>query len=309
MTDYSSIFALFPGQGSQSVGMGMDLHERSEVAKDLFSRADQALGFSLSSICFEGPEQELVKTAVAQPAILTVSTICFEIFRQQFPSATFLCGAGHSLGEYSALVAAGSISFEDAVLLVHKRGSYMQEAVPVGQGKMLAVLGEEAADIEIAIQKVIERGDGVLEIANINAPGQIVLAGSAECIDRFIVSNPEMKARELSVSAPFHCSLMAPAAQRLAIDLDKVSISAPSFPIFANYSAEPSSDPAIIRENLKLQVCGRVRWVESTLNAINQIQPSIGLEFGSGKVLCGLMRRIDRNLKCAGAGTPEELGL
>ncbi len=293
------LLALFPGQGSQSVGMGKSYLESenekiAQIADELFSKADKALGFSLRDICLSGPEEKLKETAITQPAILTVSVIGFKAFESQDSEPyEIVAGAGHSLGEYSALVAAGALSFEDAVLQVHKRGTYMQEAVPIGSGKMAAVLGSEIADIE----DVLSRVEAVAEIANINAPGQVVVAGTAEGIDEMIAKFEGAKIKELPVSAPFHCSLMKPAAEKLGADLDNLSISEASFPIYANVTAEPVTNPEDIRACLKDQVCGRVRWVESMERAISQHSPEEGIEFGSGKVLAGLMKRINRELK------------
>ncbi|MCB0332826.1 MAG: ACP S-malonyltransferase, partial [Bdellovibrionales bacterium] len=229
--------------------------------------------------------------------------ICYTLYKEN-PSASPLCAAaGHSLGEYSALVAAGALSFEDAVQLVHKRGSYMQEAVPVGTGKMVAVLGKEIEEIESALSQV----DGIAEVANINAPGQIVVAGSAEGINAFVKCLENPKVKELPVSAPFHCSLMKPAEEKLAKDLKAISLSPATFPVYANYHAKPLTEPEEIREALRLQVCGRVRWVESMQAAIKDHTPSIGLEFGSGKVLSGLMKRIDRGLTCQSIGSLSDI--
>ncbi len=299
MTNNTSVLGLFPGQGSQSVGMGHELVESSELAREMFEVADKALGFELSKICFQGPPEKLTETAITQPAILTVSSICYKLFKENPQSPTLCAAAGHSLGEYSALVAAGSLSFEDAVQLVHKRGAYMQEAVPVGAGKMVAVLGKEIEEIETAIEKT----DGVAEVANFNAPGQIVVAGSAQGIDSFVACLENPKVKELPVSAPFHCSLMKPAEEKLAKDLEATSISPAHFPVYANYHAKPLTEPEAIREALRLQVCGRVRWVESMQAVIGDHAPTKGLEFGSGKVLSGLMRRIDRGLACQPIGS------
>lgn len=284
----TKVMGLFPGQGSQSVGMG-SAYKDKEPYSSLFKIADEVLGFPLSRICSDGPENELIKTAVAQPAILTVSTIAYRIWREETGDG-LSCSAGHSLGEYSALVAAEALSFEDAVLLVHKRGTYMQEAVPVGTGRMVAVIGKELRAIEDAISEVT---GGVAEVANINAPTQIVVAGDNPGVSEFISKLGEAKVVELAVSAPFHCSLMAPAASRLMKDLEKIEIKTGKFPVYANISAAPLTDPESIRKALGAQVCGRVRWVECMKNALSEVKPSLAVEFGEGSVLSGLLKKID----------------
>jgi [acyl-carrier-protein] S-malonyltransferase len=294
--------ALFPGQGSQKVGMGKDLVDSSARAQEIFSRARSALGFDLSDICFNGPEDALTATAVAQPALLTMSTICFEeaVARGLTPVA----GAGHSLGEYSALVAAGALRFEDAVLLVHQRGRYMQEAVAAGAGKMVAVLGKEVSEIETALKSL---GAGVAEIANDNAPGQIVVAGDSEGITEFQKIMAGAKMIELKVSAPFHCRLMKRAEEALRKDLATLSISEPRFPVISNYFAQALSDVEKIRESLALQVCGRVRWVESMRYAIATYTPECAVEIGSGTVLSGLMKRIAPEIERSSIGNSAEV--
>lgn len=286
---------MFPGQGSQKVGMGKALFDRYEVARAVFRTADELLGMPLSNICFEGPEEKLTQTAVAQPAILTTSVVLFRIWKEISGEANeVVAGLGHSLGEFSALVAANALAFEDAVVLVHKRGRYMQEAVPLGQGKMVAVLGKEPEEIEAALKKVTS---GVAEIANINAPGQIVVSGYVEAVDEFVSALGKAKVIELSVSAPFHCTMMKAAAQRLAEDLKGLRISRPEFPVVANFSAEYSDDVDVIRKWLEEQVCGRVRWVESIQRGIASFKPDAAVEFGEGGVLSGLLKKIDNSLE------------
>jgi [acyl-carrier-protein] S-malonyltransferase len=284
------ILALFPGQGSQAVGMGKDLAAQFPRARELFEEADSAVGFPLSRICFEGPAERLTETAITQPAILTVSTICFELaMLGKLKDQEIIAGAGHSLGEYSALVAAGSLRFRDAVQLVHKRGRYMQEAVPLGEGQMVAVLGKEQLEIEAAIEKVTE---GVAEIANINAPGQIVVAGDRAGIREFQALLPGAKCKELQVSAPFHCRLMKPAEERLKSDLKSISISPAKFPIYANFSALGVTTTNEILSNLEKQVSGQVRWLQSMQRIHTEKAPTHSVEFGSGSVLSGMLKRI-----------------
>lgn len=296
MNDTSRILALFPGQGSQKVGMGKQLFDSHELAQEYFTMADKALGFSLSEICFSGPAEKLTSTAIAQPAILTVSVIAYEIARRDNPQMNIVAAAGHSLGEYSALVAARAISFSDAALLVHKRGRYMQEAVPKGQGAMVAVIGKELSDIESALSKVTT---GIAQAANINAPGQVVVAGDIAGIEAFKAALGGGKVIPLDVSAPFHCKLMAPAATALAKDLDALTINKCAFPVYCNFTAQATTEPAQVRQNLKDQVCGRVRWVECMENAITEQNPTSATEFGEGKVLTGLMRKIKKELPCS----------
>jgi [acyl-carrier-protein] S-malonyltransferase len=302
----ANIFALFPGQGSQKVGMGRQLFENYDIAKELFAKADEALGFSLSQACFEGPAEKLTLTEITQPAILTVSTICFRLAQSQPQSSahTIVAAAGHSLGEYSALVAAEAMSFEDAVRLVNKRGRYMQEAVPVGTGRMVAVLGKEVAELQSAIDA---SGVAVAEIANINAPGQIVVAGSVAGVAAFVEKLGTAKVIDLPVSAPFHCSLMKPAEEKLRVDLAAIKITTPKFPVYQNYNATFTSDPEAIRENLALQVCGRVRWVECVENVLKDRSPDAVWEYGAGNVLTGLVKRINSAVARVNIDSPESL--
>lgn len=287
------LFAIFPGQGSQKIGMGRDLMQ-TDLAQKRFAEADHALGFSLSSICFEGPAETLTATPIAQPAILTVSTILFELFvTAQGAKHEIVAAAGHSLGEYTALVAAGAINFRDAVRLVHNRGRYMQEAVPVGLGKMVAVLGKEVAEIESALAQV---QDGVVQIANINAPGQVVIGGHAKAVDEALTYMPGVKSVALAVSAPFHSSLMKPAEEALARDLATLEVRPAQFAVYSNYSAKALFSPTDIRAALKSQVCGRVRWVECVENAARETGPERVVEFGAGAVLSGMVKRIDPTL-------------
>lgn len=298
----TKVLGLFPGQGSQKVGMGKELFERSPVARSLFGAADEALGFKLSELCFNGPAEALTATEHAQPAILTVSTICYRLAADA--GLTLAAAAGHSLGEYSALVAAGALRFEDAVVLVNKRGRYMQSAVPVGHGKMVAVIGKDTAEIEAAIATVKA---GVVEIANINSPGQIVVAGDAAAVDAFKAAMGDARMTDLAVSAPFHCALMQPAADKLALDLDRAEFNAAAFPVYANFTAEAVRSPDEIRAALKAQVCGRVRWIECMENAIRNEGIEKAVEFGAGAVLSGLLKRINGAVPRAAVGAVEDV--
>lgn len=286
-----NILGLFPGQGSQAVGMGADFYKNSNLAKEYFDLADKVLGYSLSKLCLEGPIEELTLTQNAQPAILLISTICYQLSNIRLTAAS-----GHSLGEYSALVAANAIKFEDAILLVHKRGCYMQEAVPAGEGKMVAVMGPSEKDIQEVINGI---NKGVAEIANLNSPGQTVVAGDVLGIDAFapLIQAKGGKVIPLNVSAPFHCKLMKPAAEKLSKDLDAINFQELKFPVYANVTAQAVTDPKEARELLKKQVCGSVRWTDCMLNAINDQGITTAVEFGAGSVLGKLLKRIHSETK------------
>ena len=287
---------LFPGQGSQAVGMGKDLFERFPVARQTFEEADESLGKKLSQLCFEGPEDQLRLTENTQPAILTVSVAAWRALEERGVRPAFV--AGHSLGEYSAHVAAQTISFSDAVRTVRNRGKYMQEAVPVGTGAMAAILGM-GLDAVGAICGDAALGE-ICEPANINSPDQIVISGHAAAVERAVKLAQERGAKRailLPVSAPFHCSLMKPAQERLAADLQKLQFSAPRFPVVCNVYAKPVEDAESAREALIRQVTGSVKWSESVQLLIARGVETL-VEVGPGKVLCGLMRQIDRSKKC-----------
>ena len=295
MSDCSIAF-LLPGQGSQSVGMGKDLCDRYSVARATFDEANEALGTNLAQLCFEGPEDQLKLTENTQPAILTVSVAAWRVLDEKGIKPAF--AAGHSLGEYSAHVAAGTISFADAVRTVRNRGKYMQEAVPVGTGAMAAILGM-GLDAVGEVCAVAAQGQ-VCEPANINSPEQIVISGDAAAVERGVKIAHERGAKKailLPVSAPFHCSLMKPAEERLAADLQKLNLSCPRMAVISNVYAKPVEEPETSREALVRQVTGSVRWSDSMLWLVEHgVQTFI--EIGPGKVLCGLMRQIDRSKKC-----------
>jgi len=280
-----TIAYLFPGQGSQAVGMGKDLYDRSPEARALFEQADRALGFSLSKICFEGPEEELRLTPNTQPALLVVSTAACRLLGRDPDVA-----AGHSLGEYSALVAAGCLRFEDAVVLVHKRGRYMQEAVPVGAGGMAAVLGVPGEEIA---RRLGEVRSGVVEIANWNGDDQIVISGEKAAVEEALALIKAPRSVALPVSAPFHSSLMRPAADRLAADLDAADFADPRFPVIANVDAGPIRTGPEAREALKRQVSHAVLWTKS-MAALRDMGVEACVECGPGKVLAGLLKRAAR---------------
>ena len=286
-----SIAFVFPGQGSQYVGMGRELYENFSVAKEVFQEADDALRFSLSTLCFKGPEETLKLTEHTQPAVLTTSIAALRVLQKEkgiVPGLT----AGHSLGEYSALVASGALSFADAVQIVRLRGKYMQEAVPVGEGAMAAILGMEREEVEKLCEEVAS-GE-VLTPANFNCPGQIVIAGHAKAVDRAIgrVKQNGKKALLLPVSAPFHSPLMKPAGTRLEKDLDGISVHSLNVPVVTNVEAEINDSKEKVKPLLVAQVFSPVRWEESMQRMVKEGVERV-LEIGPGKVLAGLMKRID----------------
>ncbi len=295
----------FPGQGTQQVGMGKELYASSAAAREVWERADAALGFSLKKLCFEGPESDLTLTKFAQPAIVTTSIAALAAIREAFPALPLPeCGAGHSLGEYSALVAAGAIGFEDAVRLVHLRGQAMQEAVPEGLGGMAAIMGGDAAAVS-ALCSDAAQGE-VVSPANFNAPGQIVISGHKTAVARAaaLAGERKLKAIVLNVSAPFHCSLMAPAAARMKTALAEVSTGALTFPVLANVEAKPNRDQARVAELLVKQVDSPVLW-EQTVVAMAEAGVTRALEIGPGKVLAGLAKRIDKRITVLSVGDAE----
>jgi len=296
---------LFPGQGSQAVGMGKDLAEKYPVARQTFEEADEALGYKLSQVCFEGPEEQLRLTEITQPAILTASIAALRVLESHIPRPTYV--AGHSLGEYSAHVAAGTISFADTVRVVRNRGKYMQEAVPLGVGAMAAILGMDLENVA-AVCRDAAQGE-VCEPANINSPEQIVISGHTAAVKRAAKLADERgakRAKLLPVSAPFHCSLMKPAQDRLEADLNALTFQKPVFPVVCNVDAKLIADFDPGRDALVRQVTGSVKWDQSIrLLIASGVQTFV--EVGPGKVLCGLMRQIDRSRKCTNVGDEASL--
>ena len=286
---------IFPGQGAQAVGMGKDFYDNFDAARKLFEEADDALGYSISRMCFEGSEDDLKLTANTQPAILVVSVIVSELLKAE--GITAQIGGGHSLGEYSALVAAGSLKFRDAVVLVHKRGQFMQEAVPVGEGAMAAIIGLDDVTI-VEICAAVAAG-GEVQAVNFNCPGQTVIAGRTAgveaAVDKLKAAGAK-KAVILPVSAPFHSTLMAPAAKKLAAELDKVELHDASFPIAANVNGELETAAAQIKANLVAQADHPVKWIDCVA-AMKNFGADTFIECGVGKTLCGFNRRIDRQIK------------
>jgi [acyl-carrier-protein] S-malonyltransferase len=290
------IALLFPGQGSQAIGMGKELAERHAIARQTFEEADETLGYKLSQLCFEGPEDQLRLTEITQPAILTASVAAWRILNEKGLKPGFV--AGHSLGEYSAHVAAGTLSFTDALRTVRNRGKYMQEAVPVGVGAMAAILGMELEKVTTACRDA-SHGE-VCQPANINSPEQIVISGHTAAVERATKLADERgakRAKLLPVSAPFHCSLMKPAQDRLSVDLASITFSKPAVRVVCNADAELLHDADGSRDALIRQVTGSVKWEQSMRVLIAQGVHTF-VEVGPGKVLCGLMRQIDRSKTC-----------
>jgi len=289
---------IFPGQGSQFAGMGRELADNFAVAKQCFQEADDALGFSISKLCFEGPEEELKLTANTQPAILATSIAALRALNEECAlTPAFL--AGHSLGEYSALVAAGALEFADALRIVRARGTYMQEAVPVGVGTMAVIMGVEPEALA-GICNEAAQGE-VVAPANFNSAGQIVIAGHTTAVNRAIEiakGRGFRKSMLLPVSAPFHCPLMKNAADRLAATLEPIAVGQMIAPVVSNVEATPNSDPARVKELLVAQVCAPVRWESSVTNMVAAGVASF-VEIGPGKVLSGLVKRIAKEAASA----------
>ncbi len=292
-----SIAWLFPGQGSQSVGMAKDVLAASVHAREVFDRVDLALGERLSGLILDGPEEALTLTANAQPALVATSIAILAAIRERLPDLpqpAFV--AGHSLGEYSALVAAGALTLEDAARLVRARGQAMQDAVPAGAGAMAAVMSIDERALDALCRECA--GDEIVSPANFNAPGQIVIAGHAGAVARVCdrVAAAKGKAIPLKVSAPFHCALMAPAAHAVERELDRIHVAPPRFPVVANFSARPNTDPLRVKHLLVRQVDGAVRW-EQAVRFMHEAGVTAALEIGPGKVLAGLCKRIAKEMK------------
>ena len=288
---------LFPGQGSQSVGMGREFFENFSLARRVFEEADDALHFSISKLCFQGPEETLKLTENTQPAMLTTSIACLRVLQNE-KGFTPRLTAGHSLGEYSALVASGGLAFSDAVRIVRLRGRFMQEAVPVGEGAMAAVLGMEREELERLCEEAA--GEEVLAPANFNSPGQIVISGHTRAVERAIerVKQKGKKAMLLAVSAPFHSPLMKGAGERLAKEIEPISVGELKIPVVTNVEAEINEDRNRVKPLLVAQVSSPVRWEESMKRMVQEGIERV-LEIGPGKVLSGLMKRIDSKVETA----------
>lgn len=296
---------VFPGQGSQYAGMGRELAAKYPVAQATFDEADRVLGFPLSRMCFEGPEEDLKLTENTQPAILTTSIAVFRVLEEKGIRPDFV--AGHSLGEYSALVAAGALTLAAAVALVRRRGQYMQQAVPVGVGAMAAIMGLDPAAVSGVCEKAAQ--GQVVSPANINSPGQIVIAGDREAVERAAALAREAGAKRaimLQVSAPFHCALMMPAEERLAVDLDSLAFSGLRCPLVTNVDASPITAGDAARSALQRQVSRPVRWQESVQRLVAEGATTF-VECGPGKVLIGLIRSIDKSVTMLNAEDEKSL--
>jgi len=290
---------LFPGQGTQIAGMGLEFYKNFEIVKKIFNKADDRLNFKISKIILEGPESELKLTSNTQPAILAVSYAIFSVLKKEFnfDFSTTKFFAGHSLGEYSALVSADSLLFEDAISLLYERGKSMQEAVPIGMGGMLAVLGLNIDTIKSYIDDI--KKNGVCEIANDNAEGQIIISGEIECIKllQSILKKDKKKSILLNVSAPFHCSLMNPAAEVMKEKIKLVDFKKPTFDIISNVTSEPENNPNTLKKLLIEQIYSSVRWRESLIN-MSSHKVTDYIEVGPGKVLSGMVKRTLKDINC-----------
>ena len=303
----SKVALVFPGQGSQYVGMGKDLAEKFSYTKKFLAEANDALGFDLTKLCFEGPESELKKTEITQPAILTVSAMCLEAMRS-FGKINAEAAAGHSLGEYTALYAAGSISFKDAVKLVNLRGKYMQTAVPLGEGTMAAILGLDHNIVKEICLKASEKG--IVEAANINSPGQIIISGKIAGVaeaSRLCKEAGAKRVMELQVSAPFHSSLMKPAADMLAEVLGQLDFKDPSMPVVSNVTADYVTKWNMIKDLLIKQMTSPVLWEDSIRKMAADGFDSF-IEVGPGKVLAGLIKKIEPKAKIYNVSDAATLG-
>lgn len=309
---------LFPGQGSQSVGMGKDLLESSPAARDVFARADAALGEPLTKLILEGPADDLMLTMNAQPALVTTSIAILAAIRERYPELPAPAfAAGHSLGEYSALVATGALSFEDAVRLVRARGRAMQDAVPPGEGAMAAIMGVDADVIEEICREVSAEQGSIVACANYNGPSQVVIAGHARAVEK-VRDVARSRAQDtptprrsssvpLKVSAPFHCALMAEAARFVATALEDVAIGSFSFPVVANFDAQPNEDPGRVKTLLVRQVEGAVLW-DHAVRLMHTRGVTHAVEIGPGKVLAGLCKRIAKDMKVLSVSDVGSLG-
>ena len=291
---------LFPGQGSQVVGMGSEFFNNFQLVKKIFKKADEKLNFSISKLILEGPSDQLQLTKNTQPAILTVSYAIYETLKREFnfDFSSFKFFAGHSLGEYSALVCSDSLKFEDALYLLHQRGKAMQEAVPVGQGSMAAVLGTKIDIIRELISLNLNKDD-VCEIANDNAEGQVIISGKKESINRIekVLKEKKIKSIPLKVSAPFHCTLMKQAAEQMTNKIKNVEFKKPNYEIISNVTADSITDPEIIKELLIEQIYSSVKWRESILRMSKENVRNF-IEIGPGKVLTGMVKRTIKDANC-----------
>ena len=292
---------LFPGQGSQIVGMGVEFYDKFEIVKKIFKQADEKLNFPLSKIILQGPEEDLKLTKNTQPAILTVSYSIFKILKDEFNYDLNLLKfmAGHSLGEYSALVCSEALDFQDAIYLLHERGKAMQESVPVGRGSMIAVIGLGLDEIKNELENFKKKNNGICEIANDNADGQVIISGEKSTIESFklYLKNKEIKSIPLKVSAPFHCSLMRPAAEIMKSKLKNIKFKSPSIPLVYNVTANPKKNDDDVKKMLIEQIVSTVRWRESIIY-MSKSGVTDFIEIGPGKVLTGMVKRTIKNANC-----------